>query len=56
MIVSELKDSSIQLRETITSEDNVQGFQMLADIRKDLVTEFKKEGIEIPYPHMHIVK
>ena len=31
------------------------GFQMLADIRKDLVTEFKKEGIEIPYPHMHIV-
>ena len=56
VIVSDLKDSSIQLRATITSEDNVQGFQMLADIRKDLVTEFKKEGIEIPYPHMHIVK
>ncbi len=55
MIVSDLKDSSIQLRATITGE-NVQGFQMLADIRKDLVTEFKKEGIEIPYPHMHIVK
>lgn len=56
VIVSDLKESSIQLRATITSEDNVQGFQMLADIRKDLVTEFKKEGIEIPYPHMHIVK
>lgn len=56
VIVFDLKDSSIQLRATITSEDNVQGFQMLADIRKDLVTEFKKEGIEIPYPHMHIVK
>ena len=56
VIVSDLKDSSIQLRATITSEDNVQGFQMLADIRKDLVTEFKKEGIEIPYPHMHSVK
>ena len=56
VIVSDLKDSSIQLRATITSEDNVQGFQMLADIRKDLVTEFKKEGIEIHYPHMHIVK
>lgn len=46
MIVSDLKDSSIQLRATITSEDNVQGFQMLADIRKDLVTEFKRKVLK----------
>lgn len=56
VIVSELKDSGIQLRVTITSEDNVQGFQLLADIRKDIVKEFKDNGIEIPYPHLQVIK
>lgn len=56
VIVSELKDSGIQLRVTITSEDNVKGFQLLADIRKDIVKDFKDNGIEIPYPHLQVIK
>lgn len=55
VIVNELKDSGISLRATITSEDHAQGFQMLSDIRKELIKEFKEQGIEIPYPHMHII-
>lgn len=56
VIVSDLKDSGISLRATITSEDHAQGFQLLADIRKELVNRFKEDDIEIPYPHLHIVK
>lgn len=56
VIVYALKDSGISLRATITSENHAQGFQMLSDIRKELLTEFKKNGIEIPYPHVQIVK
>lgn len=55
VIVYELKDSGICLRATITSENHAQGFQMLADIRKELLSEFNKSGIEIPYPHVHII-
>ena len=56
VIVNELKDSGVSLRATVTSEDHAQGFQLLADIRKELVNRFKEEDIEIPYPHIHIVK
>lgn len=56
VIVYELKDSGISLRATITSENHVQGFQLLADVRKDLIHEFKENDIEIPYPHIHIVE
>ena len=56
VIVYALKDSGISLRATITSENHAQGFQMLSDIRKELLTEFKNNGIEIPYPHVQIVK
>lgn len=55
VIVYELKDSGICLRATITSENHAQGFQMMADIRKELLSEFNKSGIEIPYPHVHII-
>lgn len=55
VIVYELKDSGISLRATVTSENHAQGFQMLADIRKELLSEFNKNGIEIPYPHVHII-
>lgn len=56
VIVYELKDSGISLRATITSENHAQGYQMLADIRKQLISEFKENSIDIPYPHMHIIK
>lgn len=55
VIVNELKDSGVSLRATITSENHAQGFQMLADIRKELLSEFKENGIDIPYPHVHII-
>lgn len=56
VIVYELKDSGISLRATVTSEDHARGFQLLADIRKEIVEKFKEEGIDIPYPHVHIIK
>lgn len=56
VIVYALKDSGISLRATITSENHTEGFQMLSDIRKELLAEFKKNDIEIPYPHVQIVK
>lgn len=55
VIVNELKDSGVSLRATITSENHAQGFQMLADIRKELLSEFKENGIDIPYPHVHVI-
>lgn len=56
VIVYELKDSGIALRATVTSENHAQGFQMLADIRKELLHEFKENGIDIPYPHVQIIQ
>lgn len=56
VIVYEFKDSGISLRATVTSENHAQGFQMLSDIRKELLTEFKNNDIEIPYPHVQIIK
>lgn len=53
--VVEFKDSGISLRATVYSEDNIQGFQMLSDLRKDIKREFDKEGIVIPYPHSEVI-
>lgn len=50
----EFKDSSIALRATIYSKDSGKGFEMLSDLRKQILSTFKEEGIDIPYPHITI--
>ena len=54
--VIEFKDSGIALRATINSKDNITGFSMLSDLRKQIITEFNNNGIEIPYPHITLTK
>ncbi len=47
-------DSSMQLRATVYSKNNAEGFAMLSDLRISIKQRFDKEGIEIPYPHRTI--
>lgn len=43
------KDSSIQLRATIHSQNSSDGFAMLSDLRIAIKTSFDEHGIEIPF-------
>ncbi len=47
-------DSSMQLRATVYSKNNAEGFAMLSDLRISIKQRFDKEEIEIPYPHRTI--
>ncbi|MFV0395459.1 MAG: mechanosensitive ion channel family protein [Coprobacillaceae bacterium] len=51
----EFKESSISLRATIYSKDSGKGFEMLSDLRKQIIKEFEEQGISIPYPHRVVV-
>lgn len=42
-----LKEKSISLQATIYSKDNSKGFEMLSDLRKQLVKTFEEQGIVI---------
>lgn len=48
-------ESSLDLRATVYSKDNAQGFSILSDLRIAIKKRFDEEGIEIPYPHQTIV-
>lgn len=48
--VTDFKDSGIELRATIYSNDNGTCFTMLSDLRIAVKKRFDQEGIEIPYP------
>lgn len=48
----DLLDSSIQLRADITTKDNVDGFQLLSDLRIEVLSTFKENNIEIPFPQV----
>lgn len=52
----ELKDSGISIRATIFTKDNMNGFELLSDLRIQIIKEFKKANIEIPYPHLVVQK
>ena len=43
-------DSGINLRVTIKTENSLKGFNVMADMRHDIIYAFKEKGIEIPYP------
>lgn len=48
--VTDFKDSGIELRATIYSNDNDTCFTMLSDLRIAVKKRFDQEGIEMPYP------
>lgn len=48
--VTDFKDSGIELRATVYSNDNSNCFVMLSDLRIALKKRFDQEGIEMPYP------
>ena len=48
--VTDFKDSGIELRATIYSNDNGTCFTMLSDLRIAAKKRFDQEGIEMPYP------
>ena len=48
-------ESGIQLRATLLSKDNSDGFQLMSDLRLRIKERFDKEGIDIPYPHRVVI-
>ena len=51
----EFNPSGIQLRATLLSKDNSDGFQLMSDLRLRIKERFDKEGIDIPYPHRVVI-
>lgn len=54
--IVELCDSGIKLRAIIKSNDSLEGFEMLCDLRYCILKKFKENNIEIPYPHITLTK
>ena len=52
--VTDFKDSGIELRATIYSNDNGTCFTMLSDLRIAVKKRFDQEGIEMPYPKQNL--
>ena len=48
--VTDFKESGIELRATVYSNDNSTCFAMLSDLRIAVKKRFDEEGIELPYP------
>lgn len=51
----DFKESSVGLRASIYTKDNVAGFQMLSDLRISILKRFQEEGVEIPFPHRVLI-
>ena len=52
--MTDFKDSGIELRATVYSNDNSTCFVMLSDLRIAIKQRFDEEGIELPYPKRDI--
>lgn len=48
-------ESGMQLKTTVYSKNNAEGFAMLSDLRIAIKKRFDEVGIDIPYPHRTIV-
>lgn len=55
VLVTKLKDFSVELRASVVSEDAITGFAMCCDLRKSIKETFDKEGVKIPFPTHTIV-
>lgn len=48
-------ESGMQLKTTVYSKNNAQGFAMLSDLRIAIKKRFDEAGIDIPYPHRTLI-
>lgn len=55
VIVSNLKDSSIELRMTLWARSSGDAANLLAELRESIIKRFNREGIEIPYPYQNVI-
>jgi small-conductance mechanosensitive channel len=55
VIVSNLKESSIELRMPVWAKTSGDAFNLMAQLRESIKKRFDDEGIEIPYPYQNIV-
>ncbi len=54
--VNDFLDSGIEIRFAFTTKSLAKSFEIASQIRKKLLVAFKKEGIEIPYNKVQIIK
>ena len=55
VIVSSLKESSIELRMPVWAKTSGDAFNLMAQLRESIKKRFDDEGIEIPYPYQNII-
>ncbi|MFV0479651.1 MAG: mechanosensitive ion channel family protein [Anaerorhabdus sp.] len=55
VLVTRLKDFSVELRASVISKDAAIGFRMCCDLRKIIKEDFDREGIKIPFPTHTVV-
>jgi len=55
VIVSDLKESSIELRMSVWAKSSGDAFNLMAQLRESIKKRFDSEGIEIPYPYQNVV-
>lgn len=56
VLVKNLANSGIDLRCYIWTKTIGENFEMCSELRRDVVKAFKNNNIEIPYPHIKVVK
>jgi small conductance mechanosensitive channel len=50
VLISNLSDSSVELRIAVWARNSGDAFQALSDLRENIKKRFDREGIEIPFP------
>lgn len=53
--VTDMLDSTIQLRASVWAKDTSTGYATLSDLRQSVKKAFAENGIDIPYPYRNIV-
>lgn len=56
IMVRELADSGVILRVSVWTRTIADNFELSSYLREKILTEFPKNNIEIPYPHIKVVK
>lgn len=56
VLLSSLNDSGVTIKTTIWTKTVDESFRTASNIRRNIIKEFAKDGIEIPYPHVTVKK
>lgn len=55
VLVSNLRESSIELRMSVWAKTSGDAFNLMAQLRESIKKRFDSEGIEIPYPYQNVI-